>query len=106
MAQQALFDGQTSDGNSSAVQVKDICSRTANPGIAGEHFTVHVSGTFNGVTVKLQAAPTSTGPWVDIPDGSFTEAGMKVTPLSPTFWIRGNVSGTGSPAPDVSLYAG
>lgn len=107
MAMTQLFDAQTADGNSSAVRVVSVSKRVAFPGLAGETFTVIVSGDFEGATVKLQCAPDSDGPWVDLPDGSFTDDGVKVTPLSRRAWIRANMSSaSASPETSVSVWVG
>ena len=99
---------QTADGtlDTDAVQVSKFYSAVDKPVVHSGHLTVIAVGTFEGVTAEIEIAPTASGPWIAVSDLQFTEAGSQATLLSSKAWIRPKVSGTGSPAPSVSIYVG
>ena len=86
-----LFDGQAADGQSTKV-VKNLADLV----------TVFCWGTFNGVTVKLQISPDKIN-WFDLTDATFTAKGTINVRIPPNVYYRGDVSGTSSPVPSVSL---
>lgn len=67
-----------------------------------ELISVFAWGTFAGVTVKLQISPDKSE-WFDLADATFTAKGTINLQIPDGVYYRANVSGTGSPAPAVSL---
>ena len=93
-----ILDEQTENGSSTASQVAAFSRRlptdtSARPGLAGQDFTVICAGVFGGAEVAIEIGPTSSGPWVQVPEGEFSEPGALVTPLSRRAFIRATVSG-------------
>lgn len=106
MTMNALFTNRATDGSSDPIKVASLFDESEFGVPVGEHVTVMATGTFNSATIKLQIGPTSSGPWVDSTEATFTAAGAAVTPLSAQAWVRATVTGTGSPAPSLSMYVG
>jgi len=108
MAMTKLLDGVTGASNGAPVQVSDLIDRASNTYPRGDHITFMARGTFQGLTMKVQTAPTSSGPWLDHDDATFTAAGDQVSPISRKAWVRGvsEVDGTEDSTTDGTLYAG
>lgn len=105
MTMQALLSDQTSNTTGDAVRVSKFSKFGLINGLGGETFSVIAGGTFDGATVKLQVAPTDSGPWLDVDDVTFTDIGLQVSPLSRRAWVRPVVSGAGG-STSVSLWVG
>ena len=99
---------QTADGtvDTDARQVASFYQFNGYPQLTTQELTVIAAGTFNSAAIELEIAPTQSGPWVANSDVQFTAAGSQVTPISPRAWVRAKVSGSGSPAPSLSIYVG
>lgn len=67
--------------------------------------TLLCTGTFTGITeVKLQISADQSN-WVDVPDASFTAAGVTNVSISGAFWVRGYVNGS-TDSHSINLYLG
>lgn len=83
-----LFDGQTADGNSSTLTLYENTNKTRK----GTFWVKFNSGTG---TVKLQEAPSASGPWYDVTGTSTTSDATAVVD-SPMSFLRANLASSAS----------
>lgn len=107
MTMTKLLDGVATAVTGDAYLVADLVDKASATYPLGDHITIMARGDFTGLTMKLQTAPTNTGPWLDHTEATFTASGDQVAPLSRKAWIRGvsTVSGADSNT-DGTLWAG
>jgi|SRR6056297_800316 len=107
MALKAILKNEITDASGSAFLVGDLLNKTdvAEDTLTQITFIVYQS-TWAGETAKIQIAPTSSGPWVDDSDGTFTANAAKTSPLSAQCYVRVTTSSTSSSTAGVTVYAG
>lgn len=84
-----LFNGQTTDGNSTAFDCRATPKNRTNL-----IYTLYAYGTFNGATVKFQASYDGTT-YIDITNASYTSAKVDNLTINANF-IRAVISGAGA----------
>lgn len=99
-----ILSNATSNLTGRAILVAQ-CRPGRTVGISGEHVTIIAAGTFEGMTVTVEVAPTKDGPWLALEDGAFTAPAVKVSPLSDRAYIRAVTSGSYVTS-DVSVWVG